>query len=108
MDFGQAGATPVAFFTGYPCEGGEQRRRVGSQRFAPGDPTVSVDLIRTAGAQFGNAFRPGDLTQAPWGEATQRFVDCDTLEPTCEKGGGKRGTLTLERGPQRLGDGVRR
>jgi hypothetical protein len=106
VDFGKAGNDPVEFFTWYTYEGGQQRWLVGSKRFAPTDPTVSVDLISTSGAQFGNAFRSQDVVNQPWGKVTQRFINCDTLELTYEKTGGETGTLTLNRGLQRLGDGV--
>jgi hypothetical protein len=106
VDFGKAGNDPVEFFTWYTYEGGEQRWLVGSKRFAPGDSSISVDLIRTQGAEFGNDFRSQDVVNAPWGTVTQRFVDCDTLELSYQKSGGEAGTLTLKRGLQRLGDGV--
>jgi hypothetical protein len=106
VDFGKAGNDPVEFFTWYTYEGGRQQWLVGSKRFAPDDATISVDLIETAGAQFGNGFRSQDVVNAPWGKVTQRFVNCDTLELSYEKAGGETGTLTLNRGLQRLGDGV--
>lgn len=106
VDFGKAGSDPVEFFTWYTYEGGEQQWLVGSKRFAAADGSVSVDLIRTFGAQFGQAFRSQDVVNVPWGKVTQRFIDCDRMELRYEKTGGETGTLLLDRGLQRLGDGV--
>jgi hypothetical protein len=106
VDFGKAGNDPVEFFTWYTYENGEQQWLVGSKRFAPTDSNVSVDLIRTSGAQFGQGFRSQDVVDSPWGKVTQRFVNCDRMELSYEKTGGETGTLVLERGLQRLGDGV--
>jgi hypothetical protein len=106
VDFGKAGNDPVEFFTWYTYENGEQRWLVGSKRFAPSDGTISVDLIQTSGAQFGAGFRPQDVVTQPWGKVTQRFINCDRMELSYEKNGGESGTLLLDRGLQRLGDGV--
>lgn len=105
VDFGKVGATPVEFFTWYTYGAGTQQWLVGSQSFAPNDSTVTVDLINTSGAGFGNAFRPQSVVRSPWGRVTQRFIDCNTLELSYQKTGGESGTQVLTRALGRLGDG---
>jgi hypothetical protein len=106
VDLGRVGSTPVEFFSWYTYEDGVQQWLVGSSPFAAGDATIGVDVIETRGAQFGNGFRAQDVQNLPWGRVTQRFIDCNTLELSYQKSGGESGTLTLQRGLERFGDGV--
>ncbi|MDZ4813897.1 MAG: M36 family metallopeptidase [Pseudomonadota bacterium] len=105
VDFGRVGETPIEFFTWYTYGAGTQQWLVGSQSFAASDSTVTVDLVNTNGASFGNAFRPQDVVRSPWGRVTQRFIDCNTLELNYQKTGGESGTQVLTRALGRLGDG---
>lgn len=105
VDFGRAGEQPVEFFTWYTYGEGRQQWLVGAQSFAATDSSVTVDLINTSGATFGDAFRPQDVVRTPWGSVTQRFIDCNTLELTYHKTGGESGTQVLTRALGRLGDG---
>ena len=105
VDFGRVGETPIEFFTWYTYGAGTQQWLVGSQSFAASDTTVTVDLVNTSGASFGSAFRPQDVVRSPWGTATQRFIDCNTLELSYQKTGGESGTQVLTRALGRLGDG---
>ncbi len=106
IDFGQVAGNPIEFFTWYTYGDRSQQWLVGSQSFAPTDSNVSVDLINTSGASFGNAFRPQDVVRSPWGRVTHRFIDCNTLELSYQKTGGESGTQVLTRALGRLGDGV--
>ena len=104
-DFGKIGDTPIVFFTWYTYEDGQQRWLVGSAPFGSADTVTRVDLISTSGAQFGEAFRSSDVINQPWGSVAVTFPSCDQMQLTYQKAGGESGSLTLERGLQRLADG---
>lgn len=104
VDFGRLGGAPYEFFTWYTYDRGEQQWLVGSQPYTPGERST-LELFRTSGARFGTAFRREDVQTTPWGKVTQRFTNCDTLELAYEKTGGESGTIVLQRGLERLGDG---
>lgn len=105
VDFGAAGGTPVQFFAWYTYDAGRQQWLVGNKTFGAGDSEITVDLLRTSGADFGNGFRAGDVVTTPWGNVSQRFLDCNTLELTWRKADGETGTLQMSRALERLGDG---
>ncbi len=104
LDFFRAGEQRVAFVSWYAYEGGQQRYLVGNAVYAAGDRSVRVPLIETGGAQFGAAFRPGDVTRRTWGEATLSFADCRSLRMAWIRADGTTGTLSLVRAG--VADGV--
>jgi len=104
LDFFRFGEQLVAFVSWYTYEGGQQRYLVGNAGYAAGDRSVRLPLITTGGAQFGAAFRPGDVTRAAWGETTLSFADCRTLRMDWTRADGVAGTLNLMRAG--VADGV--
>ncbi len=104
LDFFRAGDQLIAFVSWYAYEGGQQRYLVGNAGYVAGDRSVRVPLIATGGAQFGAAFRPGDVTRTAWGEATLHFADCRSLRMAWTRADGVAGTLNLIRAG--VADGV--
>jgi hypothetical protein len=104
LDFFRIGDRSVAFVSWYAYEGGQQRYLVGAADYAAGDRSVRVPLIETGGAQFGAAFRPGDVIRRNWGEATLSFADCRTLRMAWTRADGTAATLNLIRAG--VADGV--
>lgn len=56
---------------------GEQIYVIGSNSFTPGSQTVTVPVIITSGAQFGDGFNTNDVQRTNWGLLTFRFSSCD-------------------------------
>ena len=65
----------VVYFYGY--ENGEQLWLVGSGPGIDGN-TATVDVIRTSGAGWGNAFDPDDVVLATVGTMSFEFTDCES------------------------------
>ena len=65
----------VVYFYGY--ENGEQLWLIGSGTGIEGN-TASVDVIRTSGADWGDAFDSGDVTLDVVGTMSFEFEDCDS------------------------------
>lgn len=65
----------VVYFYGY--ENGEQLWLIGSGPGIDGN-TASVEVIRTRGADWGDAFDPGDVTLDVVGTMSFEFEDCDS------------------------------
>lgn len=102
LDFGKLGDTQILFFTWYTYENGQQRWLVGNTPFDPAEKSRAVELISTSGAEFGTAFSSQDVVSRPWGSVAVTFPGCDQMQLTYKKAGGESGTLTLDRGLQRL------
>jgi len=64
----------VVYFYGY--EFGEQVWLVGSSKFEGN--TVSVDMVRTSGAEWGSAFNKDDVIRDVIGTMDFELLDCDT------------------------------
>ena len=65
----------VVYFYGY--ENGEQLWLIGSGPGIEGN-TATVDVIRTSGADWGDAFDAGDVTLDTVGSMSFEFADCDS------------------------------
>ncbi|MCH9697895.1 MAG: hypothetical protein K0U68_07325 [Gammaproteobacteria bacterium] len=55
---------------------GEQIYVIGSISFASNSQTVTVPVIITSGAQFGDSFNANDVQRTNWGSLTFRFNSC--------------------------------
>lgn len=103
VDFGQVGTQPIVFLSWYTYGTGSQLWLVGSNSFVASQSAVTVELIKTSGASFGDAFRPQDVIRTPWGVVTLRFPTCSTLELTYTPLSGAPGTITMTRALERFG-----
>lgn len=103
VDFGQVGGQPIVFFSWYTYGTGTQQWLVGSNSFLAAQSGVTIELIKTSGASFGDAFRPEDVVRAPWGVVALRFPTCSTMELTYTPLTGTPGTMALNRALDRLG-----
>jgi hypothetical protein len=73
----------VVYFYGY--ENGEQLWLIGSGSGIEGN-TATVDVIRTSGADWGNAFNPDDVTLDTVGTMSFEFNDCNSASVTFTPG----------------------
>jgi hypothetical protein len=65
----------VVYFYGY--EDGEQLWLIGNGPGIDGN-TATVDMIRTSGADWGNAFDPDDVALDVVGSMSFEFSDCES------------------------------
>ncbi len=50
---------------------------VGSESIAAGATSVSIPVVITSGANFGDGFKPADVIRTPAGTLTFRFTSCN-------------------------------
>jgi len=102
LEIGTAGSTRRFVASWYTYRNGQQLWLVGSAVLAAGATQVSVPLVVTRGANFGSAFRPGDVIVEPWGTATFSFPACARMQVSYAPLDGVSGVLQL----QRILDGI--
>ena len=66
--------------TWYTYLNGNQIWLVGSATLSDEQDQVTIEMFRTNGAQFGDAFNSDEVALEPWGAATLRFPDCGVVE----------------------------
>lgn len=80
IEVGTLSGEPVLFVTWYTYRDGEPFWLAGGpQPFAAGATEVTVPLIRTAGADFGDAFDAAEVTTAAAGQVVVSLDACDRL-----------------------------
>lgn len=90
--------------TWYTYRSGQQEWLIGNATLLPGARSVTLNLMRTRGAQFGAAFRQQDVVLEQWGTAEFTFSSCYQLTVRYSVQG-ESGTLNLTRLVSQL-DGV--
>jgi len=95
----KVGSEDVFVVSWYHYLNGQQIFLIGSISYQPGAESVTVPMIITSGADFGDNFNQSDVVRTDWGTLTFRFTDCDAGEMDYASGvtGFGSGTKTLTR-----------
>ncbi|MEM9530194.1 MAG: hypothetical protein AAGA23_04700 [Pseudomonadota bacterium] len=80
----QPGGSRAVALSWYTYLAGQQQWLIGSAPLPVGARSISVPLIRTAGADFGAGFDPAAVTRSDWGAVTLSFSDCNRLTVSYE------------------------
>ncbi len=79
LTISKQGDRHFATATWYTYRNGAQMWLVGSADFEVGDDSITMDIIRTDGASFGDDFNADDVERIVWGNATISIPSCDHL-----------------------------
>lgn len=104
VEVGANAAGKFVFVTWLTYESGRPVWLVGSTPIMPGllVDTATIELHRLEGAQFGAAFRAGDVRLVPWGRITLSSMSCRRMVVGYERADGAHGSHDAARYFDRL------
>lgn len=97
LEFGDVGGRPHALVTWFTYANGSQRWLAGSAPIAQGQSSVTIEVVRTSGADFGALFDPDAVVRTQWGTLTLTARDCQRMDLDWSTTDGASGALALTR-----------